>query len=99
MILCGLGGIFVEVMKDVVAGLSPLSEDEALSMIRKLKGYKIIQGVRGKPGVSEELFADVMMRLSALLVSAPEIMELDMNPLLGTPEKVTAVDARINIRK
>ncbi len=99
MILCGLGGIFVEVMKDVVAGLSPLSQNEALSMIRKLKGYKIIQGVRGKPGVNEELFADVMTRLSALLVTAPEIMELDMNPLLGTPDKVIAVDARINIKK
>ncbi len=99
MILCGLGGIFVEVMKDVVAGLSPLSKNEALSMIRKLKGYKIIQGVRGKQGVNEELFADVMTRLASLLNSAPEIMELDMNPLLGTPEKVIAVDARIRIRK
>jgi acetate---CoA ligase (ADP-forming) len=99
MILCGLGGIFVEVLKDVVAGLSPISKEEALNMIQRLKGYKIIQGVRGKPGVNEERFADAIVRLSALLKAAPEIMELDMNPLLGTPDKVTVVDARVNIKK
>lgn len=98
-ILCGLGGIFIEVMKDVTAGLAPVGQTEALDMIRRLKGYKIIQGIRGKPGVNENLFAEIITHLSALLQSAPEIMELDLNPLLGIPDKVIAVDARIRIEK
>ena len=68
-------------------------------MIRSLKSYRIIQGVRGQQGVNEEMFADIMLRLSALLTAAPEIVELDFNPLLGTPEKVVAVDARICLKK
>ena len=72
MVLCGLGGIFVEVLKDVNTGLAPLNNEEALSMIRGLKGYKIIQGVRGKEGVSEEMFADIIVKLSTLLVHAPK---------------------------
>lgn len=97
LILCGLGGIFIEVLKDVSAGLSPLSAGEAKDMIRRLKSYKIIEGVRGQKGVNEEMFADVMLRLSALLLHAPEITELDFNPLLGSETRVVAVDARINL--
>ena len=99
LILCGLGGIFIEVLKDVAAGLSPLSGEEAHAMIRSLKSYKIIQGVRGQKGVNEDLFADVMLRLSALLVAAPEVIELDFNPLLGKQDKVVAVDARIKVTR
>ena len=99
MILCGMGGIFIEVLKDVAAGLSPLNRTEALAMIRSLKSYRIIRGVRGQQGVNEEMFADVMMRLSALLCAAPEIVELDFNPLLGSPDRVVAVDARICLKK
>ncbi len=65
LVLCGLGGIFIEVLKDVQAGLAPLSHEEARGMIRRLKGYKILQGVRGQAGVNEEAFADVVVRLSA----------------------------------
>jgi acetate---CoA ligase (ADP-forming) len=97
LILCGLGGIFIEVLKDVSESLSPVDKNEALRMIRSLRSYKIIQGVRGKDGVNEELFADVIVRLSALLDAAPEIKELDLNPLLGTTSRVVAVDARIRI--
>lgn len=99
MILCGMGGIFIEVLKDVSTRLSPVDQDDALDMIRKLKSYKIIKGVRGQKGISEEVFADVLVRLSALLEAAPEITELDLNPLLGKEDKVVAVDARINISK
>ncbi|MBR9976232.1 MAG: acetate--CoA ligase family protein [Bacteroidetes bacterium] len=99
LVLCGLGGIFIEVLKDVRAGLAPLSRDEALGMIRGLKGYRILQGVRGQAGVSEEALADVVVRLSALVQAAPEIVEMDLNPLLGSPEGVTAVDARIRLER
>jgi acetyltransferase len=99
VLLCGMGGIFIEVLKDVSAGLGPLSHDEALSMIRNLRSYRIIQGVRGQKGISEEKFASVIVRLSALLKAAPEIRELDLNPLLGNPEQVVVVDNRIRIEK
>ncbi|MBL7906266.1 MAG: acetate--CoA ligase family protein [Bacteroidales bacterium] len=97
MILCGLGGIFIEVLKDVQTALSPVSPDEAYSMIRNLKSYKIIQGVRGQEGVNEAAFAEAIVRLSALCEAAPEIAEMDINPLLGNARGVVAVDARIRI--
>jgi acetyltransferase len=99
MILCGSGGIFIEVLKDVSAALCPVGMEEALSMIRGLKSYKFIQGIRGQRGVNENIFADIIVKLSSLLHSAPEIQELDINPLLGNGDSVIAVDARIRIRK
>ena len=99
MILCGLGGIFIEVLKDISHSLVPVNQSEAVKMIRALKSYKIIQGVRGQAGVNEAMFASTIERLSALLHHAPEIVEMDLNPLLGTPDKVVAVDARIRIEK
>ena len=99
LILCGLGGIFIEVLKDTSAGLSPLDQEEALAMIRRLKSYKIIQGVRGQKGVNEYKFAEIMLRLSSLLQAAPEIVELDFNPLLGNGDSIIVVDARIRIER
>ena len=99
LILCGLGGVFIEVLKDTAAELSPVSENRALEMIRSLKSYKIIQGARGQGGVDEQRFAEAVTRLSALCEAAPEIRELDLNPLLGTRKRVIAVDARIRIEK
>jgi acetyltransferase len=99
LILCGLGGIFVEVMKDVQYGLSPLTIDEASVMIRNLHGYQILKGTRGQEPVNERLFAEILVRLSALAEAAPEIKEMDINPLLGGAEKITAVDTRIKIEK
>jgi acetate---CoA ligase (ADP-forming) len=96
-ILCGLGGIFVEVFKDVSAALAPVGKEEATRMIRRLKSYPIIQGVRGIEGVSEELLVATLLKLSALLQAAPEIREMDINPLLGTSHSLVAVDARIMI--
>jgi acetyltransferase len=99
LILCGLGGIFIEILKDVNAGLSPLSQEEAYKMIRDLKSYGMIKGARGKEGVNEDLFAEIILRLSSLVHAAPEIAELDLNPLLGNASQVIVVDARIRIEK
>ncbi|RUA27776.1 MAG: CoA-binding protein, partial [Bacteroidetes bacterium] len=95
----GMGGIFIEVLKDVSSSLSPIDLDEAHRMIQNLKSYKIIQGVRGQAGINEDIYADIIVRLSALTYYAPEIVEMDLNPLLGTAEKVVAVDARIRVEK
>ncbi len=98
-IFFGLGGIFIEVLKDVQSALAPITAAEAKEMLTKLKGYKILQGVRGQEGVNIDLYADQVARVSALVQAAPEIVEMDLNPLLGNPRYVTAVDARIRIEK
>jgi acetyltransferase len=98
-IFFGLGGIFIEVLKDVQSALAPITADEAKQMLTKLRGYKILQGVRGQEPVNIDLYADQVARVSALVQAAPEIVEMDLNPLLGNPRYVTAVDARIRIEK
>jgi acetyltransferase len=99
IILCGLGGIFVEVLGDVSSGLAPLTFNEAQSMIRSLRSYSIIRGTRGKPGINESKFAEIIVRLSSLLRYATEIKEMDLNPLIGSPDGITVVDARIRIER
>jgi acetyltransferase len=90
LVLCGLGGIYIEVLKDVQVRLSPISLDEA---------HEMIQGVRGQEGINEDIYAEVITRVAALCKAAPEIMEMDVNPLIGNMHKLTAVDARIRIEK
>ena len=99
VVLCGLGGIFVEVLKDVSSGLAPLSYGEAYSMIHSLRGYKILKGTRGQKGINEQKYAEIIVRLSTLLRFATEIKEMDLNPLLADENGVVAVDARILIEK
>jgi acetyltransferase len=99
VVLCGLGGIFVEVLRDVSSGLAPLSYAEAYSMIHSLRAYKIIKGTRGQKGINEAKYVEVIVRLSTLLRFATEIKELDINPLLATEQNVTVVDSRILVEK
>ncbi|PIF06091.1 MAG: CoA ligase [Draconibacterium sp.] len=99
VVLCGMGGIYVEVLKDIASGLAPFSHDDAQAMIRSLKSYPILKGLRNQPGINIAAFADIMVRLSSLLRFAKEIKELDINPLLGNEKEVLAVDARIRIEK
>ncbi|PKQ64956.1 CoA ligase [Labilibaculum filiforme] len=99
MVLCGLGGIFIEVLKDVKASLAPIAKQEAHEMIQGLKSYGIIKGVRGQEPVNEDKFAEAITRVAALMKVAPEIFEMDLNPLLGNKNAVVAVDARIRIEK
>ena len=97
LILCGLGGIFIETLKDISTALTPLGEAEAHDMIRQLKAYPLIQGSRGQKGINEFAFRSVLLKLSQLADQAPEIEELDLNPLLGNSHEVVAVDARVRI--
>jgi acetyltransferase len=98
-ILCGMGGIFIEVLKDVAYELVPVDKSAALKMIESLKSYPLLQGVRGQKPIQIEAFAETISRLSALLEVAPEIAELDLNPLLANEKQVIAVDARVRIEK
>ncbi len=99
MLLAGLGGIFIEVLKDVSAELVPVDRPLAGAMVRRLKSYALLEGVRGQKGVDIETFKEIMSRLSMLVEAAPEIAELDLNPLLASPNAVIAVDARIRIER
>lgn len=99
LIVCGLGGIYIEVLKDVSASLAPVYKEEALIMIQKLKSYKILKGIRNQESIDEQLFAEIISKVSNLIEIAPEIEELDLNPLLGNSSEIIAVDARIRIQK
>ncbi len=97
LVLCGMGGIHVEALKDVSAGLAPLSDAEAGAMIQRLRGYPLLRGNRGRGGIDVKAYGDVLVRLSWLAVTAPEIAEIDLNPLIGTPGEILAADVRIRI--
>ena len=86
-------------MKDVNATLAPVSKIEAFEMIQSLKSYKIIQGIRNQEGVNENMLAEIIVKISDLILAAPEIAELDLNPLLGNSTEIFAVDTRIRIEK
>lgn len=99
LVMCGLGGVFIEILQDVSAAFSPITKLEAQHMINTLKGHKIFDGVRGEKPLNKQLFIDIIQRVSALLKLAPEIEELDLNPLLAKAENIIAVDARISVKK
>ena len=97
LVMCGLGGIFIEALNDVVSAIAPVTVEEARRMIGKLKGQKILNGARGTESVNIDRFAQMVSRVSLLCAIAPEIAEMDINPLLGNSRSTTAVDARIRI--
>jgi acyl-CoA synthetase (NDP forming) len=99
IILCGLGGIYVEVMKDMASGLVPLSRVEAGRMIRSLKGFKMLEGMRGQVGINIAAFEEILVRLSVVLNKNESIAELDLNPLMGRGDQLHVVDSRIRIEK
>jgi len=97
MLMFGLGGIFVEVMKDVSFHLAPITADEALQMLKGAKSYALLEGARGEAGVDMDALAAAMQRLSQLVTDFPQITELDINPLIvgKSGEDAVAADARI----
>ncbi|MCL7991473.1 MAG: acetate--CoA ligase family protein, partial [marine benthic group bacterium] len=99
IVMVGLGGVYVEVLKDVAFRVQPVSNEDAREMIASLRGYRILEGVRGEPGVDLDLLAEVVERTSQLVGDHPEIREMDINPFLAFPEreKCAAVDARFRI--
>lgn len=94
-IMFGLGGIFVEILKDVSFRLVPITRPDAIEMIHEIKTYKILEGVRGMPRADESALADTLLSTSEMLVECPEIKELDMNPVLVYEKGAKVVDARI----
>jgi acetyl coenzyme A synthetase (ADP forming)-like protein len=99
IVMFGLGGVYVEVLRDVAFRVQPVSTVDALEMIRSLRGYRILEGVRGEEGVDLERLSEVIERVSQMVGDHPEIQEMDINPYLAFPEgqASVAVDARFRV--
>ena len=99
MLMFGLGGIFVEVMKDVTFHLAPITAEEAMQMLKGTRSYALLQGARGQAPVDLEAIAGALQRISQLVTDYPEIMELDINPFIVGPMGVQAyvADARMTL--
>ena len=99
VVMFGLGGIYVETMKDVVFRVPPLTDLEAREMIQQIRGYSLLRGVRGEQPVDHEALADVLQRFSQLAEDFPDIAEIEVNPLLVFPQgsDFRAVDARVRL--
>jgi len=94
-VMFGLGGVYVEALKDVIFRLAPLEPLDARDMIRSIRGVALLNGIRGAAPVDFAALEDVLLRVSQIAIDHPEITELDINPLLAFPSGVTAVDARV----
>jgi acetyl coenzyme A synthetase (ADP forming)-like protein len=97
ILMFGLGGIYVEVLKDVSFAVCPVSDVRAREMIRSIRGYPILRGLRGREGVDEDALVDAIQRVSQMALDHPEIAELEFNPLLAFPDGVVAVDLRVRV--
>ena len=95
VMMFGLGGIMVEVLKDVSFRLIPLTKRDAGQMIDEIKGSAILEGVRGKLPVDKNALCDAILKVAAFIESHPEVKELDLNPIIAYPKGVIAVDARM----
>ncbi|MDT8903381.1 acetate--CoA ligase family protein [Anaeroselena agilis] len=98
VVMFGMGGIYVEVFKDVSFRLAPLDKDEALRQVRETKVYKLLQGVRGDKPCDIDALCEVMVNTGKLLAEYPEIAELDFNPVFCYPDGCTVVDARLVLK-
>lgn len=99
-IMFGLGGIFVELLKDVSFRIAPIKEEDALEMIHEIKALPMLQGFRGGPNVKLEQIVDVLMKISKLTIDyMDDILEIDLNPIFAYEDKILTVDARIILTK
>jgi acyl-CoA synthetase (NDP forming) len=95
VLMFGLGGILVEVLKDVSFRIVPLTERDAREMIKEIKGYPVLQGYRGQKPASIPALEQLIVKVSQFVEKNPQIKELDLNPIFAYPDKAVAVDARI----
>jgi acetyl-CoA synthetase (ADP-forming) len=94
-LMFGLGGIFVEILKDVTFKIAPITQEEAMDMITGVKAYPLLKGYRNTPPADIEAIVDVLLRTSKLVMDYPEIKELDLNPVMAYEKGAKTVDARI----
>ncbi len=97
VVVCGLGGVFVELLRDISVRLTPLSVEDAQEMLRELKGYPVLTGYRGSPPVDLPALEALLLRVSLLAEELPDVAELDLNPVIARADGVVVVDARVRI--
>ncbi len=97
-VLFGLGGVFVEVFKDVSLRVAPVNHSIALKMIEEIKGYTILKGFRGKQGADLDALAYMLMSVSRIMMTRDDVLELDANPVIAYEKGAIAVDARVVLR-
>ncbi len=95
VIVFGLGGVFVEVLKDISFALSPLSRRDAKKAIKSIKGYRVLRGYRNNPPVNLNKLGDFLVKISKLAEENPEIKEIDFNPVFAQGERIKAVDFKL----
>ena len=95
MLMFGLGGIFIEVLKDVSFRIVPLSREDAREMIREIKGFRLLEGYRGQPPVNLTYLEELLLKVSRFVTDCPQIKEMDINPIIAYADGAVAVDARI----
>lgn len=94
-LMFGLGGVFVEVLKDVSFRIVPIEEKDAYEMIKEIKGYPLLEGYRGAPPANIDKVKDLLLKTSSFVSDHPEIGEIDMNPIFAYSDGVIVADARI----
>jgi acyl-CoA synthetase (NDP forming) len=99
VIMFGLGGIFVEILKDVSFRVIPVKRKDAQEMIEEIKGFPLLQGYRGKEPASLPALVEMILKISNFIKENPQIKELDLNPIFAYRNKVVAVDARVVLEK
>lgn len=97
LIMIGLGGILVEVLKDVSFAITPVTEYEARELMSSLKSYPVLEGIRGEEGVNRDALIGIVLRISQMVTDHPSIREIDLNPVIACEKYVSVVDARIVI--
>ena len=97
MMMVGMGGVFVEIFKDVAYRLAPIEEDEAMDMLKELKGYKLLTGYRGKTPANVEKLCKTISTISKALEEIPEVKEMDLNPVFVNDKRAVVADGRIFI--
>jgi len=97
LLMFGLGGIYVEILKDIAFRLAPLGRDDAKAIIREIKSYKLLQGARGEAPVNFQAIEDILLTMSELALDFPEIREAEFNPVLVNTEKAVVADVRITL--
>ena len=97
LLMFGLGGIYVEILKDIAFRLAPLGRDDAKAIIREIKSYMLLKGVRGEPPVNFQAIEDILLTMSELSLDFPEIYEAEFNPVLVNAEKAIVADVRITL--
>ena len=99
VIMFGIGGILVEVVKDVAFRVLPISRTAPQKMIREIKSYPILQGVRGRPPVDQQAICRLLLKVSEIIEAYPDIQEMDLNPVIAHEKGLTIVDVRIILKK